>query len=526
MKKKNMITIKTRKRKNNKFNKIKITDETLKKVKVIILILIFIITLSLRLYLTFKAQSFDLNSYFNLKEIKHIRETGKAFFYDSVNERFVIFSPVFHYLIAFFSLFMPVGTASKIIPNIFASLFIFVAYLISKKVTNKEVPSLFISFLSGFIPIFFGETFNSISIYTLIVPLMFYNVYCFMNLNKQNKNNINHFIMTSALLPLIHPISFVLIIGYMIYLLFLRIEGIRQKKLELELILFSTFWFLWVQFMLYRKIIMMHGSQIIIKNIFINEFSRYTQVGILDAINKIGLIPFVYGLYVLYQGIFRGSIKDKNMFIFIGIAISTLIFMWLRVVPINIMLIFFASDMVLLFSYIYTVNVTEQNKIINFFSRYKVFFLIIFYLTFILTSVGPTITYANEKIKNTPKLGEINILSQMQNKTFISSPDAGFFINYYSKSKVIADDNIFLFKDSKKILRDISTVYTTISEIEAVSILNRYNVTDIYLSKKERNKYGIDKIPYIDDKKCFTPTYMDGAVTYEVKCKVIESQIK
>ena len=524
MRRENKITM-TEKRKRNRFNKINITETTQKKIKVVVLILIFIITLSLRLYLAFKVQSFDLNSYFNLREIKHIRETGRAFFYDSINERFVVFSPVFHYLVAFFSLFMPVGMASKIIPNIFASTFIFVAYLISKKVTNKEVPSLFISFLSGFIPIFFGETFNSISIYTLIIPLMFYNIYCFMNLNKEHsKKYINNFVMTSSILPLIHPISFVLIIGYMVYLLFLRIEGIRQKKLELELILFSTFWFLWVQFMLYRRIIMMHGPQIIIKNIFINEFSRYTQVGILDAINKIGLIPFIYGIYVLYQGIFRGSIKDKNMFVFIGMAISILVFMWLMVVPINTMLIFFASDMVLLFSYIYTVNITGQNKIIKLFSRYKAFFLILFYLTFILTSVGPTIAYAEQKIRDAPRTGEIIALSQMQNKTFVSSPPSGFFINYYSQSKVVADDNIFLVKDSKRILRDISTLYTTISEIEAVSILNKYNATEIYFSNKERNMYGVDKIAYVDDKKCFTPQYINNTIIYGVKCKVVETK--
>ncbi len=66
-------------------------------------------------------------------------DEGKPIFEDALSYtgRNFIFSPVFHYIIAFFALFMPIAYAAKIIPNIFAAALVFIVFLLAKNLTRN-----------------------------------------------------------------------------------------------------------------------------------------------------------------------------------------------------------------------------------------------------------------------------------------------------------------------------------------------------------------------------------------------------
>ena len=82
-----------------------------------ILILIFILTLSFRLYLAFQTPNYDYDAYFNIKQIDEITNTGVPSFDDplSYGGSTFVFSPVFHYLLAFFNLIFPSILVFKIL---------------------------------------------------------------------------------------------------------------------------------------------------------------------------------------------------------------------------------------------------------------------------------------------------------------------------------------------------------------------------------------------------------------------------
>jgi len=162
-----------------------------------ILILIFIITLAFRLYFAFQTPNYDYDAYFNVRQIQEITSTGTPVFHDilSYGSRTFIFSPIFHYILAIFNFFLPSILVFKILPNLVASSLIFIVYLIAKKISNNINIALLTSFISAFIPIFIAETVNNISIYSIVIPLMFLMIYFIMNI--ENKKFINYFIIST-----------------------------------------------------------------------------------------------------------------------------------------------------------------------------------------------------------------------------------------------------------------------------------------------------------------------------------------
>ena len=97
------------------------------------LIAIFLIILSLRLYLAFSIPNFTYESYFHLRQVDNIINTGMPLYYDelSYGGRELLFPPFFHYFAAIFALIIPLELAAKILPNLLIASMPFIVYLIS-----------------------------------------------------------------------------------------------------------------------------------------------------------------------------------------------------------------------------------------------------------------------------------------------------------------------------------------------------------------------------------------------------------
>ena len=72
------------------------------------LLIIFLVTFLLRLTLSFIIPNFTYESYFHLRQVEHITETGLPIYEDNLSYggRTFQFLPFFHYLMSFFNLFL------------------------------------------------------------------------------------------------------------------------------------------------------------------------------------------------------------------------------------------------------------------------------------------------------------------------------------------------------------------------------------------------------------------------------------
>jgi len=487
------------------------------------LALIFGLVLGMRLYFAFQTPYFSHDAYFNIRQVEHIRNTGLPIFKDdlSYSGRNFFFQPFFQYILAFFNLFIPLNLVCKIIPNIFASLLVFITYLIVLEITKNKEAAIFSSFISGFIPIFFAETVNNVSAFSLIIPIMFFLVYSLIKINK-GERYINFFLASILILALINASAILLVIGLLLYLLLLRIENLQQRKSELELIIFSTMFVIWFNFVIYKNAFLVHGPSLIWQNIpreLLNQY--FLQLDILNAIYYIGVIPLLSGIYLIYKYTFKK--KNRKIYLLMGFALSILFLLWFKLIPLKIGLIFLGVILVLLFGKFYSDSLLFINK--TKFSNYKWIFAVLLFILFIFNSIIPTVSYANNIIRETPSRHDINALLWLKNNSgeedvILASLDEGYLVNTIAERKNVIDNHFLLIKDAEQRLGDVKEIYTTHYETEAIPLLNKYNIKYVFLSRRAMKDYNIIDLNYKTDKKCFELVYDNEVKIYKSMCRM------
>lgn len=490
-----------------------------------VLIIIFLIVLGIRLFFAFSTPHFSSSeAYFNLKEIEKIRQTGLPSSYNdlSYGGKTNIYLPTFHYMLAFFSLFIPLPIAAKLIPNIAAASLVFVVFILAKKFTKNNRISLLTAFISGFIPVFFKQTINSISVYSFVLPLLFLAFYFFIKVNE-NKRYLVFYLLLMILLTVLYPTMLLFVFALVIYLVFIFAERMKLSRSELEVSLFSLFFAFWFYFIFFKKALLMHGVMVIWQNIPIQILKNYfSSVNILEAIYKIGIIPFLCGVFVIYKYLFKE--KNKQIYLMTGFAISVSILLWLKSIQPDIGLIFLSITLIILFSQFYKdfLNYIKKTK----FAKYEryIFLFVVFLL--IISSVLPSIMYAYSEIKNAPSNDEISAFLWLKFNTpegsvVLASLNEGTMITAVAKRKNVIDTNFLMVKNSAEIFDDVKSIFTANSEITALELLNKHKVDYILFSEQAKEEFRIKKLSFIEE-RCFELVYNRSVQIYKPLCSVEE----
>lgn len=487
------------------------------------LIAIFMAVLGFRLYFALQTQHFDYEAYFNIRQIDNIRKTGLPLFVDALSfgGRTTFFMPLYYYVLAFFTLFIPVLMVLKIVPNIFASCLVFVVFLIALETTKNRNAAVFSAFVSGFIPIFIYKTLNSTSIYSISVPLMFFLLYCLLKI--KDKGFIPLFIICLFALTFIHPTSLLLVIGLAFYVVFALLENLSYSRSEVELTIFSMLFVAWLSLLIFKKPLLFHGPSLVWQNTPNMVLSNYfSQLNIIEAVYKIGVIPFIFGIYVIYRYIFRE--KRKAIYLFMSFALAVLLMLSIRIIQLDVGLMFLGVVLTILFSQFYKLFFVYFNK--TRFFKLKRFVVFVFFLVFVFSSVLPSAFYAQKAISEAPSHRDIRAFAWLKRNTpedsvVLASPQEGFIINAVANRKNIVDQNFLLVKDINQRFVDVNRTFTTQYEIEAIRLLNKYDVDYILFSKEAQSYYNVERLSYVGDKNCFEIIYTIPPI-YKSLCRVEE----
>lgn len=483
-----------------------------------IVFLLFAITLALRLYFAFQSPYFEYDSYFSIRQVESIKETGLPIFNDplSYGGKTVIFSPFFHYLLAFFSLFMPVTLAAKIIPNILISLIVPIVYLISKETTKSRNVALVTSVFAMFIPAI-ATTVHLVKNISLMLPLIFFTYYCLIRINK--KSYLYLFLVFTTLSALTSPLSLILIFAFWLHLLLLRLEKAKEKRTAYEAIVFSSFLILLIQFMIYKKAILMHGFGVIFRNMPGEMLASYfSQITIIKVIAMVGLIPFVLGLYEVYK--FSITRKEHQTSAIISFVICMAVLLFFKLVEFNTGILFLGVGLTIL-------SGTSLKAFVNYvkkthFSDLAKYAVVVVLFLFLLTSVKSS--FFNIGIDRSVSEGQIDALNWIEghvseNATIAATVEEGYLVTAVAKRKNIADKNFLMTKDTEAKYQDIKTIFTTKYETTAIELLERNNAHYILLSPNAKNKFGIADIEYVNE-RCFDLMYDKVVQVYRLKCGI------
>ncbi|MBI2548325.1 glycosyltransferase family 39 protein [Candidatus Woesearchaeota archaeon] len=483
-----------------------------------ILVFIFLITLGIRLYVAFQLEGLsDADSYFLLRNVEHITKTGTPLFHDplSYGGRFLLFNPVYAYLLAFFSLGIPTLLVIKILPNIFASSFIFIAYLIAEDITKTKDAALFTALIAGFIPIFVTETFNTGSVYTLMIFGTFLLAYLFI----KKERNFNHFVIALVALLLFHPSSFIILLAMGIYLIIALVERIELTRGEIEVTIFALLFYLWFYFLMYKDALLYHGLGVIWQNIPSSLLAKhFTQISVLQAIYQIGIIPFICGIWVIYKSLVGQ--KRKAIFFLLSFAIAVSLLLWLKLIAVTAGLMFLGSVLALLFSEFFRrfFEYLEKTKL----AHTRTLVIVILSIVFVITSLYPTVASLQKQQQMGTTKQTIAAFTWLVNNTYANSSvitplEEGHLVTALGQRKNIADAQFLLIDDVDERLQDLEEIYTTPYKTNAIAIANKYHARYILLSERTMERYNINSLPYAD-RECFVLTYAEGAKIYESLC--------
>lgn len=488
-----------------------------------VLLAIFLIVLSLRFYYAFQTPYFsNTDDYFVSRQVENIRETGLQITHDelSYGGRTQTGISVFYYVLAFFNLFMPIEYVGKIIVNIFASLLVVVIYLIAYEISKDENAALFSAAISGFIPVFFKSTFNSLSLSSLAFPLLFFCIYCFLRIEEPGY--LYAYLAGISFLMLINPIVVLLLIGFAFYLLLLKIDRMEQRRAEIEVILFSTLFVLWFLFIMYKKAFLFNGYAVIWQNVPKDVLRNYfSGITVLGAIYWIGSLPLLYATYAILQHIYDPH--SRSSCFFSSFAFATVILLWLRLIEIRTGLICLGIISVILFAKFYKWSFDYWKK-----TRLATFaniLVLLFIIPFFMTSLLPSLFSAEDSVKATLNGEEMGVYRSLggnspEGSVILAPIEEGHLVTGVAKRKNIADDNFLMIRDAEERYNDIRSIYTARFETDALKMMGKYSVDYIVLTPLAKSQFGITELSYARNSKCFDIIYDRDVKVYQVKCSL------
>ena len=459
--------------------------------------LLFLAIVIIRIVLAFQADSFTYDSYFNIKQVESILETGKPIFNDplSFGGRFSLFSPVFHYIFAFFSLLAPLQIVAKIIPNILYALLIPISYYISLKIVPRSVPAFFSAIFAALLPGLWS-TVNSFDTLCIVLPAIFYIFYCLIRVNE--KKYLIQFLVLIAATSIISPITILIIPALWFFILLLKIENLEERTIAMEAIIFSSFLILLIQFLLYKKALLIHGYSIIWQNIpfpILDTF--FEKITILNIIAGVGIIAFIFGIYEIYR--FSFTKKERSISTIVSLTLITAALLWVKLIEINVGMIFLGVGLAIISS-------KTIGSIYSYFKKIKLkihfnYVILIVISILLLTSVPPSIDVVKNSRNNIPTNAEIEGMLWLKENsgdtsTIVATPKEGFLINAVAKRKNIIDNNFIMGKNADTRYSDIKTIFTTQLETNALELLNKYRAKYIFLSENSRRQFNIQTINY------------------------------
>ncbi|MBI4151388.1 glycosyltransferase family 39 protein [Candidatus Woesearchaeota archaeon] len=488
---------------------------------------IVLLTFIVRLAIAMLVPNFSYESYFNFRQVEHITETGLPLLEDSLSYggRELTFLPLFQYLAAFFDLFLPIELVAMLLPNILLSLLPIIVFLISRKINNSEEGSLFAAFLTGFLPVLFA-TANNFTSETLFIPFAFFTLYAFQRIDQ--KCYFYLFLISFLACSLTSNATFLLVMGFIIYLLLSVLESKKINRAEMEVILFSFFFFVWTEFLFFKGLFVKEGIKFVWQNIPQAILSQYfPPISLFEAIVLVSIIPFLIGIYVVYQAVFQ--LKDTRAFLLISLAISTSLLTWFRLIQFRLSLLFFGVILAILFAIFYDdfrtyLNKTKLTKARQWFGPALIILLL-------PTVALPAIATALQV--QTPSDSELKAFTWLREHTpenagILARLEEGHLVTYFGLRRNLLDDRFGTVSDVGRRLEDMNILYHTTLQTLALDLLNKYHLNYIVLTSHATRTEAINNLSYLN-KKCFELVYHEvdeeneGARIYRVRCALQES---
>ncbi|MBD3209387.1 hypothetical protein GF367_03125 [Candidatus Woesearchaeota archaeon] len=488
-----------------------------------IIIALFIIIAATRIIIAYQSPHPDYDGYLPLRQVESIHQTGLPLFEDelSYGGRARVFSPLYTYLIALFGLVLPKLWLVKVLPNLFAAAIVIPAYAFARILTKHEGLAIITAGMTGLIPALFLIGINDGSPITLSITLLVTTMYLFIKSRKSGKH-LDWLLIALVALILLHPLSLVFLIGLLLYTALLRVQSMKISPKDVELLLFTLFFTAWFSLVVFKKAFVMHGSNVIWQNIPAMELSAvFSKVTLLSAISSTGFIALILGVGGLYYGL--TETKRKSIVFLTGMVAGVVILIWFRLIALRTGLALLGILLALASGY-------ALHRIVDYLRKTKaarlawaaVAGIIAIFVIATLPSMLTT------ELTDTPTAADIEVLTWAdehlsEDAIIMGAPIEGNLIAGVAHRKNVMDTDYLLIPRVEERYEDTITLYKSFFKIDAVSILQKYGATHVYVSPQTEAFTDVAHPRFLDDEQCFSlvKTATDGTVQlYGLTCSL------
>lgn len=485
----------------------------------LLLVLVFLFSLAFHLYFSFQTPYFsDDSAYLNLRQVDYVVEHGRPMFYDdlSYGSRPVLSLPLFPYVMALFSL-VPLGL--KIFPSVLLASIVFFVYLIALKLSDDKFSSLVAALMAAFIPVLISSTLNKLSVFSLVLPLLLLMFYSLVSIRK--KIFLYIFVVLSFALPLLHPIALFFVLSMLIFYVLALAEDIEVSHIGREAMVFSAFLIVFIEFLFFRSAFLSLGFRFVWHNIPSELLASYFRdLNLIDVMLKLGVLPFVFGIV----GYAFGFFKDKSVGVFslMSAAFAALLLLVFKLVDFSVGLMLLGIVLALASS----LSIQKFFKYLKLtkFSRFHYVFKFLLVLLVFLTLVVPSFFSAHDVLAGTLTDNDYLVLLAVRDETerdatVLSLYSEGNYITAVGERKSVMDSDFLGAPSVNTRFEDVRDVYTSVSEVKVLQILEKYHVGYVYFTPRVKKFYNVQNLSFVEDEKCFVEYRKSGEVyLYKVRC--------
>lgn len=304
-------------------------------------------------------------------------------------------------------------------------------------------------------------------------------------------------------------------------MILIKIAGFESDKVKAEAILFSTLLTCWIVFVIYKNAFLIQGISVIWQNIPQQILRNYfSGIKILEAIYKIGLIPLLAGIFVIYK--YVSSKINREIYLLISLALSIIILTTLHMLNPGVGLALTGIVLTILFG-VFLSNFWDY--FVN--ARFKLMrtaLILIILIALMFTNFIPSIIYVQRSIDEADITKTYEALTWIkentgENEVILSSLEEGHLITFFAKRPNVIDEYFLYQSDAEIRLRDINTIYKTRYSTEAIPILNKYNAKYILFTPDTSEKYRISSLKFLSE-SCFELVYDKEVKIYASLCKM------
>lgn len=466
--------------------------------------------------------TFTFQSYEDIRQIEHIIDTGTPFFEDELQQtsQGVILSPLFHYIITFFTLFLGLNFALTLIPALALATIPVIVYFFAKKAIKEDLPSILAALLTLSVPSYFMIGANTVSPHTLLIPLLLLATYFFSRLGEGSK--FLYLALASLFVStFIHPATIVLCLGLILYLIIIRAQNFRETSREPEVVLSLFFFLTWFNLLLYRDALSFHGFNLLRGNTPSSYLDTiYPILTLQGLIDGVGILPLILGLISAYL-VFVES-KRKTASLLISLILILIVFLQLRLIPyvLGTATIGFFCSVLGVYSISYFYKKSEELKI-----KYAQigFIVLLVILTAGLGSIH--VEKSNTSSMQAPTTADVEAYNFLQNisqnnSVIITLPFEANSMTHLSGKTHIINTNFLLTHNANTIVDDTQRAYSIRFLTDLLQITESHDVTHILLSETNQLRNNITSLA-IDNPECLPLIYNETAKIYEIQCSLV-----